>query len=55
MAKIVEEVVAIKFSRIVRDGVDAPSTVTSELCAALEQVVQELAGETVVVEVIGDQ
>jgi hypothetical protein len=51
MAKIVEDVVVIKFSKIVKDsekdGVDIASP---ETLAALEQVAQELIGEGVVVE-----
>lgn len=51
MAKIVEDVVVIKFSKIVKDS-DAESTVAGpDIQTALEQVAQELVGETVVVEV----
>lgn len=52
MAKIVEEVVVIKFSTIVKDR-DGESTgsVTDEIKLALEQVAQELVGNSVVVEV----
>ena len=51
MAKIVEDVVVIKFSKIVKDG-EKDSTVIAnqETLAALEQVAQELAGEGIVVE-----
>lgn len=53
MAKIVEDVVVIKFSRIVRDDAEQADTlVNSEIRAALEGVAQELAGEHVVVEVL---
>ena len=52
MAKIVEDVLIIKFSKIVKDS-DAGSSITSpDIQAALEQVAQELVGETVVVEVV---
>ena len=52
MAKIVEDVLIIKFSKIVKDS-DTGSSITSpDSQAALEQVAQELVGETVVVEVV---
>lgn len=52
MAKIVEEVVLIKFSRIVKDSdTDTTTLVNSDTQAALEQVAQELVGDSVVVEV----
>lgn len=52
MAKIVEELVVIKFSTIVKDrSGEQPGTLTDEVMAALEQVAQELAGASVVVEV----
>jgi hypothetical protein len=50
MAKIVEEVVIIKLSKLVKDGVDT-GIVTNDLQSALEQVAQELVGDGVVVEV----
>jgi hypothetical protein len=51
MAKIVEEVVVIKFSKIVKDNEkDNTEIATVETLAALEQVAQELAGEGIVVE-----
>lgn len=53
MAKIVEDVVVIKFSRIVRDADDSADTlVTPETRVALESVAQELVGDRVVVEVV---
>jgi hypothetical protein len=53
MAKIVEDVVVIKFSKIVKDN-EKESTViaNAETLAALEQVAQELAGEGIVVEAL---
>jgi hypothetical protein len=56
VAKIVEELVVIKFSSIVKDRSGEQSTVLSdEVMTALEQVAQELAdtlsGASVVVEV----
>jgi len=51
MAKIVEEIVVVKFSRIAKDTDAGISTVTPDIQQALEQVAQELAGDGVVVEV----
>jgi len=52
MAKIVEDVVIIKFSKIVKDSDSEVSGIAgSDVQAALEQVAQELVGEGVVVEV----
>jgi hypothetical protein len=50
MAKIIEEVVIIKLSKLVKDDV-VSGIVTDDLQAALEQVAQELVGDGVVVEV----
>lgn len=53
MAKIVEDVLVIKFSQIVKDGAAEQTTcITEEMQAALEQVAQELAGGNIVVEVV---
>ena len=52
MAKIVEDVVIIKFSKIVKDSEEVSSVATSDVQAALEQVAQELVGDNVVVEVV---
>ena len=52
MAKIVEDVIIIKFSSIVKDNAsDQSNQITDEIKSALEQVAQELAGESIVVEV----
>lgn len=52
MAKIVEDIVIIKFSRIVKDSDSSNNAViNNESLAALEQVAQELVGESVIVEV----
>jgi hypothetical protein len=52
MARIVEEVVVIKFSKIVKDNdSEGASIVGSDVQAAIEQVAQELVGNGVVVEV----
>lgn len=52
MAKIVEEVVIIKFSKIIKDSETEVSQIANEATLeALEQVAQELVGDSVVVEV----
>jgi hypothetical protein len=50
MAKVVEEVIVIKLSKLVKhtDGVDAIAS--DETVLALEQVAQELVGAGVIVE-----
>lgn len=52
MAKIVEDIIILKFSRIVKDA-DSGSNpaMTDDHIVALEQVAQELVGEGVVIEV----
>jgi hypothetical protein len=53
MAKIVEEVVLIKLSKLVKENTESGDLIaTNEVCDALEQVAQELAGGGVVVEVV---
>jgi len=55
MAKIVEDIVVIKFSKIVKDSdTETASIAGSEVQAALEQVAQELVGDAVIVEVLRD-
>jgi hypothetical protein len=51
MAKLVEDVVVIKLSKLVKDNDPADVIVNDEVQAALEQVAQELAGNGVLVEV----
>jgi len=52
MAKIVEDVIVIKFSKIVKDSEsDSAGIAGADVQAALEQVAQELVGDAVVVEV----
>jgi hypothetical protein len=52
MAKIVEDIVVIKLSKIVKDSDDdSISIATKDIQQALEQVAQELVGDNVVVEV----
>lgn len=55
MAKIVEDILIMKFSRIVKDNNSDPEpAITAEHAAALEQVAQELVGDAVIVEVTLD-
>lgn len=52
MAKVVEDVIVIKFSALVRDNETDPDVVLSnDNINALEQVAQELVGNSVIVEV----
>lgn len=51
MAKIHEEVIVIKLSKLVKDDAVSDIIASDETVLALEQVVQELAGPGVVVEV----
>ena len=51
MANIHEEVVVIKLSKLVKDkDVNTSIIATDDVCAALEQVAQELVGDAVIVE-----
>jgi hypothetical protein len=53
MAKILEDVLVIKFSSLVKDGAaDQTTCISEEIQAAIEQVAQELVGQHVVVEVV---
>ncbi len=53
MAKIVEEVLVVKFSKIIKDSEsDTASLLSDEIQAAIEQVAQELVGDSIVVEVV---
>lgn len=51
MAKIQEEVLVIKLSKLVKNDADADSIINEDIINALEQVSQELVGESVIVEV----
>lgn len=53
MAKIYEEILVIKLSKLVKDDPTATQDklASKDTIAALEQVVQELVGDSVVVEV----
>lgn len=53
MAKIVEDVLIVKFSKIIKDSdTDSGGLVGNDIQTALEQVAQELVGDSVVVEVV---
>jgi hypothetical protein len=53
MARIHEEIIVIKLSKLVKDSqhVEAGSIANDEVAAGLEAVVQELVGSDVIVEV----
>lgn len=55
MAKIVEETVVIKLSRLVKTGEkeSKEKMTNADMISALEQVAQELVGDNVIVEVEG--
>jgi hypothetical protein len=52
MAKIVTESIVITFSKIVKDSESGTSVTSPDIQSALEQVAQELVGDSVVVEVV---
>lgn len=51
MAKIYEESIVIKLSKLVKNDQQVESMTNDEILAALEQVVQELVGDSIVVEI----
>lgn len=51
MAKVHEEILVIKMSKLVKDNQEVSSLVSEDTLSALEQVVQELVGEGVLIEV----
>lgn len=51
MAKIHEEIVVIKLSKLVKDSDTVGAIADTEIIAALQSVAEELAGTGVVVEV----
>jgi len=56
MAKIVEDVVVIKFSKIVKESEKGSANIAGpDVQQALEQVAQELVGEGIIVEVVKPQ
>jgi hypothetical protein len=50
MAKIYEEVVVIKLSKLIKDSDAGSDIATTDIVAALQSVAEELAGAGVVVE-----
>ena len=55
MAKLNEEMVVIKISKLLRDDEKASAMLDAEMSANLEAVIQELAGPDKLVEVIKEQ
>ena len=53
MAKIHEEIVEIKLSKLVKDSAAPDKIANEEIVASLIAVVEELVGADVVVEVVG--
>ena len=51
MAKIHEEVVVIKLSKLIKGNDQGTNIANDDIVAALEQVAQELVGDAVIVEV----
>lgn len=51
MAKIHEEVIVIKVSKLVKDSADLGTIVPLDVATALQSVAEELLGDAVVVEV----
>lgn len=52
MAKMIEDVLVIKLSKLVKDTDSTDGIVTEEVQSALEQVAQELVGDGVLVEIV---
>lgn len=50
MAKLQEDVLVIKISKLIKDSDQSGTALTEELIASLEAVVQELAGAGTLVE-----
>jgi hypothetical protein len=50
MAKIIENLLVVKVSKLVKDGADE-NLIPQETQQALEQVAQEILGDSVIVEV----
>jgi len=51
MAKIHEELVVIKLSKLVKDGAAPAEIANEEMISALSSVIEELVGEHIIVEV----
>lgn len=55
MAKIVEEIVVVKVSRLIKDNAVAEKKLTNEVAESLEAIVTELVGTDCVVEVVAGE
>lgn len=55
MAKILEETIKIKLSKLIKNSESSMSLTTDELVTNLESIVQELVDETIIVEVEKDK
>jgi len=51
MIKIHEEIIVIKFSKLVKEGADVADIVNADIAQSIAAVAEELAGNGVVVEV----
>ena len=52
MAKLHEELVVLKLSKLVKEKDDGSTSLADdEICGSLEQVVQELLGDSIIVEI----
>ena len=51
MAKLSEEIIVVKVYSVTKDSDAVSSKISDELLSSIEQVVQELVGNSVVVEV----
>jgi hypothetical protein len=52
MAKIIEELVIVKLSKLVRDDSDDQNLLDDKTINNIEQVVQEIVGDGVVIEIV---
>ena len=52
MAKIIEELVIVKLSKMVRDDSDDQNLLDNKTINNIEQVVQEIVGDGVVIEIV---
>lgn len=52
MAKIVEEILIIKLSKLAKDKDDSENLLDQQAINNIEQVIQELVGDGVVVEIV---
>ena len=51
MAKLHEEIIVVKVSKLLKDSDEAAPIMSPEIMASLEAVIQELAGQGVLVEI----